>query len=84
MRSSFPLLEYNWNQLVNYNNPINILTIKLESFKKYLKGCGSNLYFVNKRKGLELKYELYTLDLLEEDQSLPSALYIRKFKFMWS
>jgi lipopolysaccharide biosynthesis protein len=84
MRSSFPLLEYNWNQLVNYNNPINILTIKLESFKKYFKGCGSNLCSVNKRKGLELKYESDTLDLLEEDQSLPSALYIRKFKFMWS
>jgi lipopolysaccharide biosynthesis protein len=84
MRSSFPLLEYNWNQLVNYNNPINILTIKLESSKKYLKGCGYNLYSVNKRKGLELKYELDILDLLEEDQSIPSALYIRKFKFMWS
>jgi hypothetical protein len=54
------------------------LNIKLNRFKKFFKGWGSNLYGHTKKLKLVLKEELASLESLEEDQELSPSLSIRK------
>jgi hypothetical protein len=50
----------------------------LKCFKKFFKGWGSNIYGHAKKRKLELKEELATLEALEENSELPPTLSIRK------
>jgi hypothetical protein len=68
-----------WQKPVyNTADPIDVFNIKLKRFKKFFKGWGANLYGHTKKRKLELREELTSLECLEEETELPPILGLRK------
>jgi hypothetical protein len=67
-----------WNKKFYSNDPIDIINIKLKHFKKFFKCWGSNLFGNAKKRKLEHKEELASLEALEKVFELPHDLSIRK------
>ena len=65
-----PLIKYLWEEPLRNTDPIDVLNIKLKRVKKYLKGWGSNIFGNNKKRKVELKAKLQSLEQLEEDVGL--------------
>jgi hypothetical protein len=66
----FDMIKDIWEQPMNSMDPIDVFNIKLKHVKKHLKGWGANLFGNNKKRKLELKSELLTLENLEENMEI--------------
>jgi hypothetical protein len=66
----FGMIQDSWEQSVNSMDPIDVFNIKLKHVKKHLKGWEGNLFGNNRKRKLEVKYELLTLENLDKNMEL--------------
>jgi hypothetical protein len=77
-----------WHKpIYNTTDPIDVFNIKLKCFKKFFKGWGANLYGHTKKRKMDLREVLASLESLEEETELTPILSIRKseiFVELWN
>jgi mannosylglycoprotein endo-beta-mannosidase len=71
-----------WKQPVSNSDPIDVLNIKLKRVKRYFKGWGSNLFGHVKKRKVELKINLDSLEQEEEKKELTPEEVVTKTQIM--